>query len=174
MSAFEAEPPAAAPELAAADPAEEPPAPAEEPPAPADAAEAPADAAAPPADAAAPPADAAALAAAFPQFSAADVARFVAARAGDLGAARDLLAAHAAWREAFVPTCRADDPAVVAELRKGRFFARGRDRAGRPVVYYRSRTQDPKERDLDEARARASRARAPRARARTRPPPRLL
>jgi hypothetical protein len=75
--------------------------------------------------------------------------RFLVARKLHVGAAAEMIGAHLAFRASRLPVRLT--PGVLAELRKGKFFLRGEDVDGRPLVVVRSGHFDPAERDLDAA-----------------------
>ena len=77
--------------------------------------------------------------------------RFLIARKLDIDETSTMIEAHVAWRAATLPVPRT--PALVQELRKGKWFVRGHDRAGRPLFMIKSGKFDPKERDLQTALA---------------------
>lgn len=57
------------------------------------------------------------------------------------------LQAHIQWRLQMFPL---NPSSIIHELRKGKCFVRGKDKAGHPVIYYFTRKQDPKERKVED------------------------
>lgn len=74
--------------------------------------------------------------------------RFLRARQFNLDAARDMFSKHLEWRKANLPIPYSE---VHPELRKGKWFARGHDKQGRPIVVVRGRNFDPTVRNLNTA-----------------------
>jgi len=73
------------------------------------------------------------------------IIRFATARNFDLTKATEMLDNHFKWRAANLPVPYAE---VYPELKKGKWFVRGHDKAGRPLVFVRGRYFDPDVRDL--------------------------
>mmetsp|Transcript_31050 Transcript_31050/g.41034 ORF Transcript_31050/g.41034 Transcript_31050/m.41034 type:complete len:234 (-) Transcript_31050:399-1100(-) len=88
------------------------------------------------------------LSKAFPDEHPYTLERFLIARQMDTEAAKEALQKHIEWRNATLPI---DKEAILNEARRGICFIRGTSKEGYPIIYARTRFQDPTKRDLDEA-----------------------
>eukprot|EP00639_Heterosigma_akashiwo_P005608 CAMPEP_0194570116 /NCGR_PEP_ID=MMETSP0292-20121207/7559_1 /TAXON_ID=39354 /ORGANISM="Heterosigma akashiwo, Strain CCMP2393" /LENGTH=379 /DNA_ID=CAMNT_0039420499 /DNA_START=128 /DNA_END=1267 /DNA_ORIENTATION=- len=77
-----------------------------------------------------------------------DWSRFLVARQGNVAAAAEMLARNLEWRAQNLPVAR---EGCLRELRAGKFFVRGHDRMGRPIVAFLADRHAPGDRDVDEA-----------------------
>jgi hypothetical protein len=82
------------------------------------------------------------------QLDAAAITRFCIARQWDEEKIVEMIDNHIVWRAATFPIKIED---VREELLKGKFFACGKDKAGRPIIIIRAKFFDPKTRDLDKS-----------------------
>jgi len=87
------------------------------------------------------------LHAAFPTLDADTLARYLIARKNKVKASTKLLTNAENWRAQHWPVLRAD---CVNEINKGKIYVRGTDKDGRPLLIFRTRFHDAKNRDPEE------------------------
>lgn len=83
----------------------------------------------------------------FPQCDADTLARYLIARKNKIKAATKLLRNAENWRASNWPVLKQD---CIGEIRKGKIFCTGTDKEGRPLLIFRSRFHDAKNRDPEE------------------------
>jgi hypothetical protein len=76
--------------------------------------------------------------------------RFLRARSMDAAKAHRFLLRHVRWRAEFVPKGSIAASEVQAELRKGKVYLQGADRAGHPIVVLMASRHYASDRDLQE------------------------
>jgi len=84
----------------------------------------------------------------FPEEHPYTLERFLIARDFHVGKATEMLEKHIEWRQQNLPVNRDE---IINEASKGICVMKGRSKEGYPIVYARTRFQQPLERNLDEA-----------------------
>ncbi len=87
------------------------------------------------------------LKASFPQCDPDTLARYLIARNNKIKKSTQLLGIAENWRTNHWPVLKTD---CVHEINKGKVYVRGTDKEGRPLLIFRSRLHDPKDRDPEE------------------------
>ena len=87
------------------------------------------------------------LKAQFPNLDANTLARYLIARNNKIKASTDLLTKAENWRSQHWAVLRSE---CVGEINKGKVYVRGVDKEGRPLLIFRSRMHNPKDRDPEE------------------------
>ena len=87
------------------------------------------------------------LSAEFPQCDADTLARYLLARKNKIKAASKLLRNAENWRAQNWPVLKKD---CINEIQKGKIFVTGTDKEGRPLLVFRSRFHNAKDRDPEE------------------------
>lgn len=83
----------------------------------------------------------------FPQCDADTLARYLIARKNKIKAATKLLRNAENWRAQNWPVLKQD---CINEINKGKVFVTGTDKEGRPLLVFRSRFHNAKDRDPEE------------------------
>jgi len=83
----------------------------------------------------------------FPQCDPDTLARYLIARKNKIKAATKLLRNAENWRSLHCPILKQD---CLGEIKKGKIFVTGTDKEGRPLLVFRSRFHNPKDRDPEE------------------------
>mmetsp|Transcript_9398 Transcript_9398/g.15466 ORF Transcript_9398/g.15466 Transcript_9398/m.15466 type:complete len:302 (-) Transcript_9398:643-1548(-) len=84
----------------------------------------------------------------FPGLTDETLARFLLARNNDLEKAAEQCQKLVTWTENEYPVLKSS---CLKEIKTGKLYMRGFDKEGRPLLIYRTRFSNPKERDIEEA-----------------------
>lgn len=88
------------------------------------------------------------LRATYPGVDDETLARFLIARENNLQKAIEQYAKVVTWRSLHYPVLKSS---CMKEINSGKFYVRGVDKEGRPILIFRVRFSNPSERDIQEA-----------------------